>query len=387
MWKVLRISFLFFAALIHSVCEAQESNDQPPEILLSKKISENLPSSECRSASSGKGELDAHDECPSHTEEIGEISLEESSLDGSSHENHGMDTRINPDGTAALKQVDEEAQSNKNDRGGNSENAQRLPSGHLKKLGEHGSEIIVGEIEELDYVPHGKDFYEHFLRKRRPLILRGALKDWPAVQHWPNETYLREKHGATIFDVQFSKKYEGEFPVKKTMNLTEYLNIYKTKDVYLDCPFVHTSGMMNDILIPHCLQCEEIARSIGSVHLLFSSGNTSSSCHFDGYENLLSVIAGTKDVLVADSKYVELFYPESHTTVNIESPIDPEAVDLERFPRVAEIPFHRVSELSLSSWLVHDSFDFHQQLFYHSNSYDGPRVDSASPFSLGKCSS
>ena len=217
----------------------------------------------------------------------------------------------------------------------------KSPPGHMKKLGEHGSQIIEGEIEELDYVPSGKDFYEHFLRKRRPLVLRGAIRDWPAVEHWSNESYLNEKYGSTIFDVQFSKNYEGEFPVKKTMNLSEYLNVYKVEDVYLDCPFPH-SEMINDIMVPYCMQCDEIINTIGSTHLLFSSGNTSSSCHIDGYENLLSLIAGTKEILVADPKYVQSFYPRNHTTVNIESPIDPEAVDLEKFPRLAEVPFHRV---------------------------------------------
>lgn len=225
-----------------------------------------------------------------------------------------------------------------------SEENKFLP-GHMNKLGEHGSSIIEGDIEELNFVPNGRDFYEHFLRKRRPLVMRGAIKNWPAVQHWANESYLREKYGDVVFDVQLTKKYEGEFPAKKTMNLNEFLSIYKSKQVYLDCPFPH-SAMIQDIFVPYCLQCEEIMPSIASTHLLFSSGDTSSSCHMDGYENLLSLIAGTKEILVANPKYVEYFYPRNHTTVNIESPIDPEAVDLKKFPKLAEIPFHKVSRRS-----------------------------------------
>ena len=213
--------------------------------------------------------------------------------------------------------------------------------GHMKQLGEHGSIIMEGEIEELDFVPSGKDFYEHFLRKRKPLIMRGAIKNWPAVKHWANESYLQEKYGDVIFDVIFTKKYEGKFPVVKTMNLSEFLQIYKSKQVYLDCPFPH-SDMIQDIFVPYCLQCEEIMETIASTDLLFSSGNTSSSCHMDGYENLLSIIAGTKEVLVADPKYVEYFYLRNHTTANIESPIDPEAVDLKKFPKLAEVPFYKV---------------------------------------------
>lgn len=78
----------------------------------------------------------------------------------------------------------------------------------------------------------------------------------------------------------------------------------------------------------------------------------------DGYENLLSLIAGTKEILVASPKYVEYFYPRNHTTVNIESPIDPEAVDLKKFPKLAEIPFYKVSQLSLKIQIERSSQTF-----------------------------
>ena len=154
----------------------------------------------------------------------------------------------------------------------NEEQNNDILTGHMKKLGEHGAIIMEGEIEELNFVPNGKDFYEHFLRKRRPLIMRGAIKNWPAVQHWANESYLREKYGEVVFDVQLTKKYEGEFPAKKTMNLDEFLTIYRSKQVYLDCPFPH-SDMIKDIFVPYCLQCEEVMPTIANTHLLLSSGN------------------------------------------------------------------------------------------------------------------
>lgn len=254
-----------------------------------------------------------------------------------------IDNACEQDGAATLTKEQQIKRENGNGKEGTKANLnENNPNwGDMKKLGEHGSVVVQGEIEELNFVPNGKDFYEHFLRKRKPLIMRGAIKNWPAVEHWSNESYLQQKYGDVIFDVQLTKKYEGEFPVKKTMSLNEFLEIYKSKQVYLDCPFPH-SEMIQDIFVPYCLQCDEIMKSIASTHLLFSSGNTSSSCHMDGYENLLSLIAGTKEVLVADPEYVEYFYPRNHTTVNIESPIDPEAVDLKKFPMLAEVPFHKV---------------------------------------------
>ena len=216
-----------------------------------------------------------------------------------------------------------------------------FPIGHLQELGKHGSQIIEGEIEELDYVPNGKDFYTHFVRKRTPLIMRGEAKSWPAVKYWANESYLLENYAEVIFDVEFTKKYEQKPPVKRTMNLKEYLNIYRKESVYLDSPFPQ-SNLTRDILVPYCLQCEEISKTIASTHLLFSSGGTSSSCHQDGYENLLTLIAGTKVVLVANSSYTKYFYPNNYTTVPGLSPIDPDAVDLVKYPDLLKIPFHKV---------------------------------------------
>ena len=216
-------------------------------------------------------------------------------------------------------------------------------AGHLKKLGELGSNVVTGEIEDIDYVPNGRDFYTHFLRKQRPLVMRRAALDWSAVKHWANETYMREKYGHVIFDVEFTKHYERIHPIKKTMNLSEYLDIYKSKQVYLDCPFPQTD-LTSDIMVPYCLQCEEVMSTIASIHLLYSSGNTSSSLHQDGYQNLLTLISGTKEVLIADSKSAQHLYANNFTTVPGLSPVNPESVDLKTFPDVSKVTFHKVRD-------------------------------------------
>lgn len=214
--------------------------------------------------------------------------------------------------------------------------------GHLKKLGEQSS-ILLGEVEDIDFVLNGRDFYTHFLRKQKPLVMRGAATDWSAVKHWANETYMREKYGHVIFDVEFTKHYERIHPIKKTMNLSEYLDIYKTKQVYLDCPFPQ-SDLTADVMVPYCLQCEEVMSTIASVHLLYSSGNTSSSIHQDGYQNLLTLISGTKEVLIASSDSAEHLYANNYTTVPGLSPVNPESVDLKTYPNVSKVTFHKVRD-------------------------------------------
>jgi len=216
-------------------------------------------------------------------------------------------------------------------------------AGHLKRLGELGSNVVIGEIEDIDYVPNGRDFYTHFLRKQRPLVMRGAAVEWSAVKHWANETYMKEKYGHVIFDVEFTKHYERIHPIKKTMNLSEYLDIYRSKQVYLDSPFPQTD-LTSEIMVPYCLQCEEVMSSITSIHLLYSSGNTSSSLHQDGYQNLLTLISGTKEVLIANSESAQHLYANNYTTVPGLSPVNPESVDLKTFPNVSKVIFHKVGD-------------------------------------------
>ncbi len=211
---------------------------------------------------------------------------------------------------------------------------------HLGKLGEQGK-VLRGEIDELDYFPNGKDFYKHFIRKRKPLIIRGAVKQWPAFQHWKNETYMRSKYGDVLFEVDYTKSYERKPPIKKTITLNKFFDIYKTQNVYLDSAFPQ-SNLTKDIAVPFSLQCEEIMTKIQSIHLLYSNGGTSYVLHQDGYENILTVLSGKKVLLIANSLYSTRLHSDEYVTVPGLSPIDPEKVDLVKYPGVAGVPFHEV---------------------------------------------
>lgn len=211
---------------------------------------------------------------------------------------------------------------------------------HLGKLGEQGK-IIRGKIDELDYFPNGKDFYEHFVRKRLPLVIRGAARQWPAFQYWKNETYMRSKYGDVLFEVDFTKTYERKPPIKKTITLNKFFDIYKTQEVYLDSAFPQ-SNLTKYIPVPFCLQCEEIMSRISSVHLLYSNGGTSYVLHQDGYENILTVLSGRKVLLIANSSYSSRLHSDEYVTVPGLSPIDPEKVDLVKYPGLAGVSFHEV---------------------------------------------
>lgn len=219
-----------------------------------------------------------------------------------------------------------------------------LPLGHLKKLGEHDEPILNG-ITELDYMIGGNDFYEHFARKRRPVIFRNVTRNWISTLQWKNESYLLEKYSDLLFDVEMRKVYDDDLNTRKTMTMKEFLAEYRDKTLYLDSPFPQTS-MMADMELPLMLQCEEHYKSFESMHLLFSNGNTSSPLHHDGYENFLSVFSGIKVLYVIEPKYGKELYVEFVKDFPGLSPINPERLDFVKYPLFKGVPFHKVSWLT-----------------------------------------
>lgn len=236
---------------------------------------------------------------------------------------------------------------------------------HSGKLGEQG-EILHEQIDELDYFPNGKDFYDNYVRKRRPLIIRGAGKQWPAFEYWKNETYMRSKYGDVLFEVDFTKRYEQKPPIKKTVTLNEFFDIYKTQEVYLDSAFPQ-SNLTKDIAVPFCLQCEEMMTKISSIHLLYSNGGTSYVLHQDGYENILTVLSGKKVLLITNSSYSARLHADEYVTVPGLSPIDPENVDLVKYPGVAGVPFHEVMYLAVPADIVQTTSVFNRTEYFMSN--------------------
>ena len=213
--------------------------------------------------------------------------------------------------------------------------------GHLKRFGEHRPSE--GEISSLKYAPSSADFYHNYIHKRRPAVIRNGASHWPAVQLWQNESYLTSNFGSSIFTVEYRKKFKNEHPVRKPLSFEEFLKIYKSEDVYLDSSFPPNSLMLNDIILPSVLNCHEISSSIDSLNLLVNSGDANSAFHHDGFENILTVISGTKTVYLINSTYSKELYADQFSIVAGVLSIDPEKLDLETYPKLAVVPYYEVT--------------------------------------------
>eukprot|EP00112_Aurelia_sp_Birch-Aquarium-sp1_P001721 Seg1188.2 transcript_id=Seg1188.2/GoldUCD/mRNA.D3Y31 product="hypothetical protein" protein_id=Seg1188.2/GoldUCD/D3Y31 len=210
-------------------------------------------------------------------------------------------------------------------------------AGPAQKLGFHGA--TSGPIESLDFPSDAEHFYKKYFRQSRPVILRNATHNWPAFSSWGNFTYLKQTFGQERFNVEFRKRFDTTFPVRKTLKLAQFLDEYQKKDVYLDSLFPKDSSMLGDILLPMPLSCKKYESSIDNLNLLISSGNTSSALHQDGYENFLSVLSGVKEVILYHNKFTRDFDADKYTLAAGVSDVDPENFDAEKFPKIKEMPF------------------------------------------------
>ena len=150
---------------------------------------------------------------------------------------------------------------------------------------------------------------------------------------------MKENFAEEIFTVELRKKYKDEYPIKRIFKLRDFVDKYQNEQIYMDSEIRKESSLLTDIYLPPCLQCKELSSAVNKLNLLWSSGNTSSAFHQDGYENIIAMISGVKKVILYDIKYTRDLYGNDFKVSAGVSRIDPESVDLEKYPNFATVPY------------------------------------------------
>lgn len=131
-------------------------------------------------------------------------------------------------------------------------------------------------------------------------------------------------------------------PFKDEWSFCDFIDHYRQpewgKNLYVVSQLEQTH-LQGDILVPPVLQCNNflgtsLSNQMEYPWLWMSSGNTTSSLHFDTSDNLVNQIDGTKTVLLWSPEYSRQMYIDHHDKFGL-SPINVENVDLLRFPKFA----------------------------------------------------
>jgi hypothetical protein len=196
--------------------------------------------------------------------------------------------------------------------------------------------------------PSRREFEERFLFPQRPVIISGAMEDWPARERWTND-YLKEKIGARTFrpwhkaDMFEAKEGNSDTP---PMTFAEYIDLLSGTAIsdgqlYVAILPIRTTlpELWSDVRFPPFVD-EEMYR----VNFWFGPGNNFTPLHYDAENNFLTQIRGRKQVILCPPREIARLYPfrfsyaadpfrygaNHFSQINVLSP------DLTRFPAWAD---------------------------------------------------
>ncbi|WP_165839766.1 cupin-like domain-containing protein [Mycobacterium montefiorense] len=203
------------------------------------------------------------------------------------------------------------------------------------------------EIPRLER-PSRREFEERFLLPQRPVVVCGAMEDWPARKQWTND-YLTEKVGARTIQPSTANN-EGRHlhasPKKSivvttsSMKLADYIELVAGGDL--------SDGQLYVVQLPIKTGLPELWPDIrfppfvdeqkySAVNLWFGPGNNVTPLHYDLPNNLLTQVRGRKQVVLCPPREIARVYPfpfgylGNHISqVNVADP------DLTRFPAWAD---------------------------------------------------
>jgi len=243
----------------------------------------------------------------------------------------------------------------------------------------------MGHIKDIAKID-GKDFSEfthNYLNTATPVILKGAISEWPAIKNW-NPDYLTEKIGNHT--VRYKKSETNVHPIPQKMEDTrpteslfsEYLKTILSEDsaeaakycLSGDEAYFSNEGVTNpnfvsllsDFSIPSFMDKNKIER----IGFWVTSKNVSSWLHYDGGAlcNINAQVRGKKTVYLFDpdeSKNLYMFLAargEAHhfSQVNYLNP------DLDVFPKYKDANYF-LGEIEAGDMLYIPKYWIHT--FFH----------------------
>ena len=206
--------------------------------------------------------------------------------------------------------------------------------GHMLPLGSHQKP---GTVEERFDIPSAKEFFDKYVIPSKPVVFRGVLKDSPMLHKWTDE-YLVEKYPDLELRLEAKTEKEGYVPIGKVgMGRDTMKNFVETyhhtnKYVVSELP----TPAWNEVFVPSFMTCGPIRRNFVEIDLWMSGGNTSSLLHKDAFNALNCLFNGTKKWKLFEYKYEKDLYKayEPGDPYGGFSRINPEAVDLNKYPKV-----------------------------------------------------
>ena len=196
------------------------------------------------------------------------------------------------------------------------------------------SSLHLNEIERVETISQ-EDFYTHYVKKQKPVVIEKLTKDWPAYTKW-NLEYIKSIAGdktVPLYDDRPVSYKDGFNEAHAKMKMSDYIDLLQSKPtnyrIFLYNLMKEAPALQNDFKWPKIG-----LKLIKQLPMLFFGGeNSKVFMHYDiDYSNILHFhFHGKKQCILFSQEATPYLYKIPHSLISRED-IDFENPDFEKFP-------------------------------------------------------
>ncbi|CAM8671583.1 cupin-like domain-containing protein [Sphingobium sp.] len=186
----------------------------------------------------------------------------------------------------------------------------------------------------------GEDFLHSFYAPGRPVLIKGAMADWPALERWTPD-YLAETIGDAQIEYQGGRSGAQDYELKKDRHrkrapFRQFIALARAggNDAYLTAS---NSAANAPALAPLAADLGHLdaylTRAPGMVWI--GGEGTFTPLHFDLTNNLLAQVTGTKRVILIPPSQTQRLAHTSHVFSDVRDITDPARLAL--YPQAQDV--------------------------------------------------
>lgn len=198
------------------------------------------------------------------------------------------------------------------------------------------------KLTPIDVVDHisQKDFRRHYLKPRRPLVIKNMTRHWPAHGKWSLD-YMKTVVGDITVPLYDSRKADPAAPINAAsaeMKFGDYIDLIQRTPtdlrIFLFDPIKHAPALLSDYRFPTDLMGGFLDKH---PNLFFGGEGSETFLHYDiDMAHIFHTHFGRKHVILFDHKWKERLYRIPFATYALED-YHVDAPDTRRFPALAGV--------------------------------------------------
>jgi len=182
--------------------------------------------------------------------------------------------------------------------------------------------FILHPVDTVDTISPA-DFKKNYLDARRPLVIKGLTKGWPAREKWTAE-YLKEVVGKQVVPLYDNSKADPAKPINSSaaeMPFDAYIDLIRSQPtelrIFFFNIFKHAPQLLDDVVLPKDL----MGGFIESMPAMFFGGSNSVTflhCDIDLPHIFHTHFGGRKHVILFENKWKRRLYCIPNATYALE---------------------------------------------------------------------